>query len=84
MDPYSLNLTEDDMTTIGWVGGRYCWSEALLFYLEEGYNEISESMAWELRRRFDQDRQGGHSLFPLLAPDCKLYFKLEDFYDSIV
>mgnify|MGYP003653164883 CR=1 FL=1 len=81
---YELHLSEDDMYAICFSGGRYEWSRALLFYLKEGHNEISEPLAWDLSEAFGADTEGGHSPFPLLAPDCKLYTKLSEFWDSIV
>ena len=81
---YELHLTSNDMAALCWVGGRYEWSRSLLFYLEEGDNEIPESMAWDIREATDKDTEGGHSPFPLLATDSDLYAKLSEFYDSIV
>jgi hypothetical protein len=81
---YELNLSEDDMSAVCFSGGRYEWSRALLFYLTEGHNEVPEHVAWELAEAFKSDTEGGHSPFPLLSPDCKLYTKLSDFWDSIV
>ncbi len=81
---YHLTLTADDFAAICFSGGRYEWSRAILFYLEEGENEIPESMAWTLQEAFDSDTEGGHSYFPLLAGDSALYQKLSDFITSIV
>ncbi len=81
---YNLTLTDDDMRAICFAGGRYEWSRALLFYLDTGENEIAEPMAWEIAEAFDADTEGGHSYFPLLAPDSELYAKLLAFRDSIV
>ena len=81
---YELNISEDEMSAVCFSGGRYEWSRALLFYLVEGHNEITEPIAWELAEAFKADTEGGHDPFPLLAPDCKLYQKLSYFWDSIV
>ena len=82
---YELNLTEDEMDAVAFVGGRYEWSRALLFHLDDsGYAELTEPEAWEIRDAFEADTEGGHSPFPLLAPDCALYQKLNRLWDSIV
>jgi hypothetical protein len=81
---YNLTLTEEDFSAICFSGGRYDWSRAILFYLEEGDNAIPESMAWEIAEAFEADTEGGHSPFPLLAEDSELYEKLRTFWDSIV
>jgi hypothetical protein len=81
---YNLTLTENDFSAICFSGGRYQWSREILFYLEPGENEIPEGMAWELVEAFEEDTKGGHSLFPLLASDSRLYEKLIEFMDSIV
>jgi hypothetical protein len=80
---YSLDLTEEDISTIAFVGGRYSWSDALRG-MEEGHNEIEEHEAWEIRDAFDEDTKGGHSMFPMLAGDSKLYDKLLNFWQEIV
>lgn len=80
---YTLTLTEGDLKTIAWVGNRYCWSDALSG-LEVGENTLAEHEAWEIRDEFEKDTEGGHSPFPLLAPDSELYAKLLHFWDSIV
>jgi len=80
---YTLHLAPEDIWTIQFVGYRYCWSDAMS-HLHEGINELSECEAWDLKRAFDADAEGGHSMFPLLNPSSKLYSKLLDFYDQIV
>ena len=81
--PYCLLLTEEDVRTIAFVGARYSWAQALLA-LEEGENELSEPEAWEIAEAFDADAEGGHALFPMLAPDSDLYAKLVAFREAIV
>ena len=83
MSSYTLFLTDDDLDVAGFVGGRYCWSEALL-RLDIGENQLSEGEAWRLREAFERDAEGGHQLFPLLDSGSDLYRKLVAFLDSIV
>jgi hypothetical protein len=80
---YTLELTEEDVSTIGFVGGRYSWSDVLCKY-DVGTNEIPEHEAWEIRDAFESDMEGGHSPFPMLNPNSDLYQKLQDFWDKIV
>ena len=80
---YQLILTDDDIKTIAFVGGRYCWSEALAS-LEAGMNEIRESDAWQIADAFANDCLGGHSAFPMLDPRSELAEKLNAFWQSIV
>ena len=81
---YTLTLTESEMDTIGWVGHRYCWSDALWQNCEIGENRIPEHVAWELQEAFENDTEGGHSPFPCLDYSSELYRKLTEFWDSIV
>jgi hypothetical protein len=76
---YTLTLTEQDMETISFVGGRYSWSAAL-GDLEEGQNEISEAEAWEIIEKFGQD----DTVFPMLNFRSDLFNKLVEFWDSVV
>ena len=80
---YVLTLTDEDVAVVGFVGGRYAWSEALLS-LEVGENHLSESEAWELVEAFESDTEGGHPPFPMLDPECELWAKLRSFWFSIV
>ena len=80
---YELNLTSDDIKTIAFVGDRYSWS-AILSKYSEGENDIPEHEAWEIKDAFEEDMEGGHSIFPMLDPDSELYDKLLKFYNSIV
>lgn len=79
---YTLELTDADVATIAFVGGRYEWSNALL-HLESGANAIPEHEAWEIAAAFHADTEGGHSPFPMLA-DCELRANLREFWDAIV
>ena len=80
---YRLTLTDDDVSTIAFVGGRYCWSEALQ-NLKAGENEISEPEAWAIRDAFEMDCEGCHSPFPMLDGRSQLAEKLFTLWDSIV
>lgn len=80
---YCLVLTAEDVLTIASVGARYAWSEALLD-LGVGANELSEPEAWHIASAFDEDAEGGHSMFPLLAPRSNLFGKLQLFREGIV
>ena len=80
---YILNLTELDVDTITFVGSRYGWSNALLPYCG-GRNEIPEHEAWGLAEAFESDCEGGHSMFPMLSHDSRLYAKLAAFVEDIV
>ena len=80
---YKLNLTAEDCETIAFVGNRYCWSDSL-YYLNEGENEILEHEAWEIKEAFDEDTEGGHSMFPMLDHSSELCEKLLKFYEEIV
>jgi len=81
--PYRLELTAEDVLTIAFVGARYAWSEALIG-LVEGVNEITEIDAWSIAEAFDADTEGGHAMFPLLAPNSELFEKLHAFRERIV
>lgn len=80
---HKLNLTAEDIRAIDFVGPRYSWSSILAKY-SEGVNNIPEREAWEIHDAFDDDMEGGHSIFPMLNPQSTLYDKLSHFYDSIV
>ena len=80
---YTLHLTEEDITTIAFVGYRYGWSE-VLSSLGEGENEIPEHEAWEIISAFEQDTEGGHSFFPMLNHRSELAGKLFLFMETIV
>lgn len=96
---YTLILTDDDWRTIHFVGGRYSWSAALLKHYNGGtvcHDEdcdmadgthrirLREHEAWALQEAFEEDTEGGHSMFPMLACDSELYGKLSRFLESIV
>lgn len=76
---YQLELTEDDLDTIAFVGGRYYWSDSLR-HLGVGINEIEERDAWEIIEAFEED----DFLFPMLDPHSDLAEKLLDFWQSVV
>lgn len=79
---YTLTLSEADVETIAFVGGRYAWSEALAG-LEAGANELPEADAWRLREEFEADTEGGHAMFPLLGGG-ELKNKLTNFIADII
>lgn len=81
--PYRLELTAEDALTIAFVGARYAWSEALIG-LAEGVCELSEVEAWAIAEAFDADTEGGHTMFPMLAPNSELFAKLLSFRERIV
>jgi len=81
---YVLELTDDDMRTIHFVGGRYCWSDALARHCHAGTNRIPEFVAWEIKQAFEDDTDGGHSFFPMLDQHSELATKLFSFLESIV
>ena len=80
---YRLELTDDDMRSIDFVGLRYGWSAAL-GRLEVGTNDLAEHEAWVLRDACEAGTIGGHSLFPMLDPRSMLADKLNRFLESIV
>ena len=79
---YTLTLTNDDIRTISFVGGRYAWSDALRG-MDTGTHELTEPEAWELSEAFESDTEGGHSPFPMLGP-IDLRDKLNRLWESIV
>lgn len=83
---YTLKLTEKESSTVRWVGGRYCWSDALLGYLECAESEEGAQLTLEdvnyLREQFEEDTEGGHDFFPCLLPGSSLYLKLCELYRS--
>jgi hypothetical protein len=62
---YKLRLTEEEIETIGFVGGRYCWSDSLLA-LDVGENVLAEHEAWAIKEAIEADMEGGHDAFPML------------------
>lgn len=83
---YSIELTQQDIDTIYFVGGRYCWSDSLQNKIdgEPGTLELEEHEAWGLNDDFESDTEGGHSLFPMLDPTSALASKLYHFMGEIV
>jgi hypothetical protein len=80
---YKLFLTEEDFSTIEFVGYRYCWSEKLSDVAELGENNFPEYIAWEIKDAFESDSHGGHSFFPMLDCQSDLCEKLARLYISI-
>tara|TARA_R110002096_G_scaffold34627_1_gene98775 strand:+ start:564 stop:818 length:255 start_codon:yes stop_codon:yes gene_type:complete len=81
--PYRIDLTAEDMLTIGFVGARYAWSEVLID-LGEGEHELGEAEAWRIAEACNADTEGGHAVFPMLAPESELFAKLLAFRDGII
>ena len=80
---YKIELTQEDVDAIAFVGHRYGWSKAL-GGLDVGVNEIAELEAWEIAHEFAGDTDGGHQAFPMLDTRSALAQKLIDFWQSIV
>ena len=80
---YLLTLTEQDIATIAFVGGRYGWSDALRT-LEAGDNVLTESEAWAIRDGIEEDMIGAHNAYPMLHSDSTLLDKLHTLYQSII
>ena len=80
---YHLDLTAEDVSAIRFVGGRYAWSWSLRG-MTEGTNKVSEASAWEIQAACEEDTNGRHSMFPMLAQDSALYGKLMTLLESIV
>ena len=78
---YQLELTDRDLATLRWVGGRYGWSSALLDLVDEpGTWELDEPEAWELREAVE----GDDAWCPCLDPASDLAAKLAALLESIV
>lgn len=80
---YTLNLSHDDLDTIGFVGDRYGWSKSI-GNLVVGDNHVSESDAWVIKDAIDSDMDGGHDAFPMLDSRSGLCDKLYKLYNEIV
>jgi len=83
MSAYTLTLTEEEVGTIAFVGGRYAWSASLLALLP-GENQLTEPEAWSIKEAFESDTEGGHQPFPMLDSRSDLLAKLMTFWNSIV
>lgn len=82
---YSLELTEQDVNDIYFVGFRYGWADALIkMGIDIGKNTYSESDIWTWQNAVDEDTIGGHDIFPMLDTLSDLGRKLCRLYDSIV
>lgn len=80
MTTYKLHITEEEMSTIDFVGYRYGWSHALQDHCVVGDNNIPEHIAWEIKDAIEED----DALFPMLDPRSSLYEKLITFWEKIV
>ena len=82
---YRLDLTEDDINTIWFIGNRYSWSDSLIKVgVSEGVNEFTESETWGIKEAIEADMEGGHDSYPMLDPNSELCDKLHNLYVSIV
>lgn len=76
---YKLTLTEQDVRDIGFIGGRYSWSNNLRG-LDAGEHEFSEARAWDYVQAVDED----DGLFPMLDQQSELFDKLWKLYTEVV
>jgi len=82
---YQLDLTEDDLGTIGFVGNRYGWSNSLIKVgVSEGVNDLTYSEVWEVADGIESDCEGGHDGYPMLDTRSDLCWKLNNLYLSVV
>lgn len=81
---YTILLTAEDWKTIRFVGTRYSWSSALLWYDTDNILNLKEHEAWEIAEAFKEDTIGDHSPFPMLDTHSELAEKLYTFWDSII
>lgn len=66
-----MPFTEDEITTLMWVGTRYGWSSSTLdvmTYNEDGSGDIalSSQNISNICEGIESDMEGGHDAFPLL------------------
>jgi len=80
---YQLELTENDIKTIAFVGNRYQWS-SVLQNMNAGNNDIPEHIAWDIKSSIEADMEGGHDAFPMLDTRSELCDKLYNLYQSII
>jgi len=81
---YRLDLAEDDIATIVFVGNRYGWSSNLIQVgISEGVNEFTYSDAWHIKQGIDSDCEGGHDGYPMLDTSSDLCEKLHNLYLEI-
>ncbi len=81
MNSLTLEFTEEDIRALLWVGGRYCWSNAILqFICEPGEITLDESDILVIVEEMDKDAEGGHQLFPCLSPGTSLSKKMNEIY----
>jgi hypothetical protein len=96
---YKIQFSDSEVSDIYFVGNRYCWSDALQKVISKYGNEIEkgdeflgngvecnmpEHVAWELQEAFNQDTEGGHSMFLMLDHKSGLAGKLIQFYERVV
>lgn len=90
--PYRLELTEQDLHTLYFVGHRYCCGSMLIEAIQK-YEEwrvdntncvyhLPEHVAWQISEYINLDTEDGTTEHPLLAGE--LWSKLLEFKDSIV
>jgi hypothetical protein len=83
LNSLTINLTEEDFSALLWVGGRYCWSNIMLQFVS-GPGEVTfdEQDLIEIRAEMEKDTEGGHRLFPCLAPGSSLSSKMYEVYTT--
>lgn len=77
---YTIELTEDDMKAIRFIGYRYEWSNWCRNNLEVGINDLREHMAWEFVDAVNAD----DCLYPMLDTNSRLFDKLNTLYNEVV
>ena len=81
---YRLDLTEEDIDTIEFVGNRYGWSSNLIQVgISEGVNEFTDSEAWYIKQGIEADMEGGHDGYPMLDTSSDLCEKIHNLYLEI-
>jgi len=82
---YVLEITDQDIKTIKFVGHRYSWSDILLDYIvvncfEHLQIEMTEAEAHDWKQAIEEE----DSLFTLLDNQSELYSNLVKLWQSIV
>jgi len=75
---YRLELSNDEVQALQFIGKRYEWSEYLLACLEGNVVMMTEREAWNWRDDVDSD----DSPFPMASPSFAQ--KLSDFYWEVI
>ena len=79
----SVEFTDKDIATVKWVGDRYCWSSVMLKHLNlPGTIILTHDDLLEIRDECKKDSEGGHVLFPCLAPGTPIWSKMVNIYSE--